>query len=87
MVTVADDASEAFITPLQPSPTLRVAPAFAEAPTHQENRMSRNPPSVLKPVPAPHAARQPVRAAAPTGLGCAPRASGLQLSFQFHRLP
>jgi len=28
MVTVADDASEAFITPLQPSPTLRVAPAF-----------------------------------------------------------
>jgi hypothetical protein len=28
MVAVADDASEAFITPLQPSPTLRVAPAF-----------------------------------------------------------
>jgi hypothetical protein len=28
MVTVADDASEAFVTPLQPSPTLRVAPAF-----------------------------------------------------------
>jgi hypothetical protein len=28
MVTVADDASSAFITPLQPSPTLRVAPAF-----------------------------------------------------------
>ena len=28
MVEVADTASEAFITPLQPSPTLRVAPAF-----------------------------------------------------------
>lgn len=28
MVAVADDASEAFVTPLQPSPTLRVAPAF-----------------------------------------------------------
>ena len=28
MVAVADDASEAFITPLQPSPTLRVAAAF-----------------------------------------------------------
>jgi hypothetical protein len=28
MVAVADDASEAFITPLQPSPSLRVAAAF-----------------------------------------------------------
>jgi hypothetical protein len=28
MVAVAEDASEAFVTPLQPSPTLRVAPAF-----------------------------------------------------------
>jgi len=28
MVAVADDAREAFITPLQPSPTLRVARAF-----------------------------------------------------------
>ena len=28
MVSVAEDASEAFVTPLQPSPSLRVAPAF-----------------------------------------------------------
>jgi len=28
MVTVAEDASEAFVTPLQPSPTLRIAAAF-----------------------------------------------------------
>jgi hypothetical protein len=28
MVAVADDASEAFITPLQPSPSLRIAPTF-----------------------------------------------------------
>jgi hypothetical protein len=28
MVSVADDASEAFVTPLQPSPSLRVAAAF-----------------------------------------------------------
>ena len=28
MVSVGRDASEAFITPLQPSPSLRVAPAF-----------------------------------------------------------
>jgi len=28
MVAVAEDASEAFITPLQPSPSLRVAAAF-----------------------------------------------------------
>ena len=28
MVAVAEDASEAFITPLHPSPTLRIAPAF-----------------------------------------------------------
>jgi hypothetical protein len=28
MVSVADDASEAFVTPLQPSPSLRVAAVF-----------------------------------------------------------
>ena len=28
MVNVADDAREAFVTPLQPSPSLRVAAAF-----------------------------------------------------------
>ena len=28
MVSVADDASEAFVTPLRPSPSLRIANAF-----------------------------------------------------------
>ncbi|HEY6514141.1 MAG TPA: hypothetical protein VI032_19340 [Burkholderiaceae bacterium] len=51
--------------------------------------MSRNPPSVLKPVPKQFTpARQPVRAAPPAAQVLrTTRASGLQLSFQFHRLP
>jgi hypothetical protein len=51
--------------------------------------MSRNPPSVLKPVPKHLTpARQPVRAAASVAQVLrTTRASGLQLSFQFHRLP
>jgi hypothetical protein len=51
--------------------------------------MSRHAPSVLKPVPK-HATpvRQPVRPAAPAAQVLrTTRASGLQLSFQFHRLP
>ena len=47
--------------------------------------MSRHAPSVLKPVPK-HAT--PVRPAAPAAQVLrTTRASGLQLSFQFHRLP
>jgi hypothetical protein len=51
--------------------------------------MSRHAPSVLKPVPKQYTpTRQPVRAAAPAGQVLrTTRASGLQLSFQFHRLP
>ena len=51
--------------------------------------MSRNPPRVLKPVPKQFTpAREPVRPAAPAAQVLrTPRASGLQLSFQFHRLP
>ncbi|HVO06049.1 MAG TPA: hypothetical protein VMT83_04630 [Burkholderiaceae bacterium] len=51
--------------------------------------MSRHAPSVLKPVPKQFTPpREPVR---PTARAAqvlrTPRASGLQLSFQFHRLP
>ena len=51
--------------------------------------MSRNPPSVLKPVPKQFTqAREPVRPAAPAAQVLrTTRAGGLQLSFQFHRLP
>lgn len=50
--------------------------------------MSRHAPSVLKPVPLHAPARAPARPAAPAAQVLrAPRASGLQLSFQFHRLP
>jgi hypothetical protein len=51
--------------------------------------MSRNPPSVLKPVPKQFTpAREPVRAAAQAARVLrTTRAGGLQLSFQFHRLP
>jgi hypothetical protein len=51
--------------------------------------MSRHAPSVLKPVPKQFTpAREPVRPTAPTAQVLrAPRSSGLQLSFQFHRLP
>ena len=51
--------------------------------------MSRHPPSVLKPAPRQHTpAYAPARPAAPAAQVLrAPRASGLQLSFQFHRLP
>ena len=51
--------------------------------------MSRHAHSVLKPVPKQYTpARQPVRPAAPAAQVLrTTRASGLQLSFQFHRLP
>jgi hypothetical protein len=51
--------------------------------------MSRHAPSVLKPVPKQFIpARQPVRQPAPVGpVLRTTRASGMQLSFQFHRLP
>ena len=51
--------------------------------------MSRHTPSVLQPVPKQFApARRPVQPAAPAAQVLrTPRASGLQLSFQFHRLP
>ena len=51
--------------------------------------MSRNPPSVLKPVPKQFTpARQPVRPAAPASQVLRnTRCSGLQLSLLFHRLP
>jgi len=51
--------------------------------------MSRNPPSVLKPVPKQFTpAREPVRPAAPaTQVLRTKRPAGMQLSFQFHRLP
>jgi hypothetical protein len=52
--------------------------------------MSRNPPSVLKPVPKHLTpARQPVRATASAAqvLRTTRASGGLQLSFQFHRLP
>jgi len=51
--------------------------------------MSRHAPSVLKPVPKQYTpARQPVRPAAPAAQVLrTTRASGMQLSFQFHRLP
>jgi len=51
--------------------------------------MSRHAPSVLKPVPRQFAAtRQPVRPATPAAQVLrTTRAGGLQLSFQFHRLP
>jgi len=50
--------------------------------------MSRNPPSVLKPVLRQFTpARQPARPEAPAAQVLrTTRASGLQLSFQFHRL-
>jgi hypothetical protein len=51
--------------------------------------MSRHAPSVLKPVARQFApAREPVRRATPAvQVLRTTRASGLQLSFQFHRLP
>jgi len=50
--------------------------------------MSRHPPSVLKPVPKQATpARAPVRQAPAAQVLRAPRTAGLQLSFQFHRLP
>ena len=52
--------------------------------------MSRHEPSVLKPAPKHFApARRPVQPAAPANhqILRTPRSSGLQLSFQFHRLP
>ncbi|HET7525170.1 MAG TPA: hypothetical protein VFK10_04440 [Burkholderiaceae bacterium] len=51
--------------------------------------MSRPTPSVLQPVPRQFApARRTVQPTAPAAQVLrTPRASGLQLSFQFHRLP
>ena len=51
--------------------------------------MSRNPPSVLKPVPKQFVpAREPLRPVSPAAQVLrTTRAGGLQLSFQFHRLP
>jgi len=51
--------------------------------------MSRHAPSVLKPVPKQFTPpREPVRPTAHAAQVLrTPRASGLQLSFQFHRLP
>jgi len=51
--------------------------------------MSRHAPSVLKPVPRQFTpARRPLQpAAAGQQVLRTPRAAGLQLSFQFHRLP
>jgi len=51
--------------------------------------MNRHAPSVLKPAPKQASpARTPVHAAAPAAQVLrTPRERGLQLSFQFHRLP